>query len=131
MGGLFETAFGMPLGEIVNEIAGGTRSGRPVKAVQVGGPLGAYLPVAEFDTPFGYEEFDGSGGLIGHAGLVVFDDTVDMAQQVRFAVEFCALESCGKCTPCRVGVGARRRNDRPLDGGQGHARAGARPRATR
>ena len=102
-GGLFETAFGMPLGEIVTGIAGGTRSGRPVKAVQVGGPLGAYHPVADFDTPFGYEEFDGSGGLVGHAGLVVFDDTVDMAQQARFAFEFCALESCGKCTPCRVG----------------------------
>ena len=102
-GGLFETAFGMPLGEIVEVIAGGTRSGRPVKAVQVGGPLGAYHPVADYDTPFGYEEFDGSGGLVGHAGLVVFDDTVDMAQQARFAFEFCALESCGKCTPCRVG----------------------------
>ena len=104
MGGLFETAFGMPLGEIVNDIAGGTRSGRPVKAVQVGGPLGAYHPVADFDTPFGYEEFDGSGGLVGHAGLVVFDDTVDMRAQARFAFEFCALESCGKCTPCRVGA---------------------------
>ncbi len=103
-GGLFETAFGIPLGEIVNRIAGGTRSGRPVKAVQVGGPLGAYHPVADFDTPFGYEEFDGSGGLVGHAGLVVFDDTVDMAQQARFAFEFCAVESCGKCTPCRVGA---------------------------
>ncbi|MEZ5769064.1 MAG: NADH-ubiquinone oxidoreductase-F iron-sulfur binding region domain-containing protein [Paracoccaceae bacterium] len=103
-GGLFETAFGLPLGEIVEEIAGGTRYGRPVKAVQVGGPLGAYHPVADYATPFGYEEFDGSGGLVGHAGLVVFDDTVDMAQQARFAFEFCAVESCGKCTPCRVGA---------------------------
>ncbi|HYI83052.1 MAG TPA: NADH-ubiquinone oxidoreductase-F iron-sulfur binding region domain-containing protein, partial [Acetobacteraceae bacterium] len=103
-GGLFETAFGMTLGEIVEEIGGGTASGRPVKAVQVGGPLGAYMPVEKFDTPFGYEEFDGQGGLIGHAGLVVFDDTVDMLKMARFAMEFCAIESCGKCTPCRIGA---------------------------
>jgi formate dehydrogenase iron-sulfur subunit len=103
-GGLFETAFGLPLGELVNDVAGGTRSGRPVKAVQVGGPLGAYMPVSAFDTPFGYEEFDGAGGLIGHAGVVVFDDTADMAAQARFAFEFCAVESCGKCTPCRIGA---------------------------
>ncbi|AHC99554.1 formate dehydrogenase beta subunit [Leisingera methylohalidivorans] len=103
-GGLFETAFGMPLGELVLDIAGGTASGRPVKAVQVGGPLGAYMPLERFDTPFGYEEFDGAGGLIGHAGMVVFDDSADMLQMARFAMEFCAVESCGKCTPCRIGA---------------------------
>ncbi|MDP0925930.1 NADH-ubiquinone oxidoreductase-F iron-sulfur binding region domain-containing protein [Paracoccus onubensis] len=103
-GGLFETAFGVTLGEVVNEIGGGTASGRPVKAVQVGGPLGAYMPVSKFDTPMGYEEFDQNGGLIGHAGLVVFDDTADMLQMARFALEFCAVESCGKCTPCRLGA---------------------------
>ena len=103
-GGLFETGFGMPLGDLVNEIGGGTASGRPVKAVQVGGPLGAYFPPEKFDTPFGYEEFDGQGGLIGHAGVVVFDDTADMQSMARFAMEFCAIESCGKCTPCRVGA---------------------------
>ena len=103
-GGLFETAFGMPLGELVNEIGGGTASGRPVKAVQVGGPLGAYFAPAQFDTPFGYEEFDGAGGLIGHAGIVVFDDRADMLKLARFAMEFCAVESCGKCTPCRIGA---------------------------
>ena len=103
-GGLFETAFGMPLGELVNEVGGGTASGRPVKAVQVGGPLGAYMPPEQFDTPFGYEEFDGQGGLIGHAGIVVFDDTADMQAMARFAMEFCAIESCGKCTPCRIGA---------------------------
>jgi formate dehydrogenase iron-sulfur subunit len=103
-GGLFETAFGMPLGALVNDIAGGTASGRPVKAVQVGGPLGAYMPTAKFDTPFGYEEFDGQGGLIGHAGIVVFDDSADMLGMARFAMEFCAIESCGKCTPCRIGA---------------------------
>jgi len=102
-GGLFETAFGMTLGKLVEEIGGGTASGRPVRAVQVGGPLGAYFPVEKFDTPFGYEEFDGQGGLIGHAGIVVFDDTVDMLRMARFAMEFCAVESCGKCTPCRIG----------------------------
>ena len=103
-GGLFETAFGTTLGEVVNDIAGGTASGRPVKAVQVGGPLGAYMPVSKFDTPMGYEEFDQNGGLIGHAGMVVFDDSADMLKMARFAMEFCAVESCGKCTPCRIGA---------------------------
>jgi len=103
-GGLFETAFGMSLGELVNDIGGGTATGRPVKAVQVGGPLGAYMPVSKFDTPFGYEDFDSAGGLIGHAGVVVFDDGADMLKMARFAMEFCAVESCGKCTPCRIGA---------------------------
>ncbi len=102
-GGLFETAFGLTLGEIVDGIGGGTHSGRPVKAVQVGGPLGAYFPRELFDTPFDYEEFAKRDGLIGHAGITVFDDTADMLKQARFAMEFCAIESCGKCTPCRIG----------------------------
>ncbi|MGB3503122.1 MAG: NADH-quinone oxidoreductase subunit NuoF [Mesorhizobium sp.] len=102
-GGLFEAAFGMTLGEIVEGIGGGTASGRPVKAVQVGGPLGAYFPPALFDTPFDYEAFAAKDGLIGHAGITVFDDTADMLKQARFAMEFCAIESCGKCTPCRIG----------------------------
>jgi len=102
-GGLFETAFGVTLGELVDNIGGGTASGRPIKAVQVGGPLGAYFPRALFDTPFDYEAFVGRDGLIGHGGVVVFDDTADMARQARFAFEFCAIESCGKCTPCRIG----------------------------
>jgi formate dehydrogenase iron-sulfur subunit len=102
-GGLFETAFGITLGELVDDIGGGTASGRPVRAVQVGGPLGAYFPRALFDTPFDYEAFAAKDGLIGHGGIVVFDDTVDMAKQARFAMEFCAIESCGKCTPCRIG----------------------------
>ena len=102
-GGLFETAFGITLGELVDEIGGGTATGLPVKAVQVGGPLGAYFPRALFDTPFDYEAFAAQDGLIGHGGVVVFDDTVDMLAQARFAFEFCAIESCGKCTPCRIG----------------------------
>ncbi len=102
-GGLFETAFGVTLGELVDDIGGGTASGRPVRAVQVGGPLGAYFPRALFDTPFDYEAFTARDGLIGHGGVVVFDDTVDMQRQARFALEFCAHESCGKCTPCRIG----------------------------
>lgn len=102
-GGLYETAFGLSLGDIVDRIGGGTATGRPVKAVQVGGPLGAYFPRALFDTPFDYESFAAKDGLIGHAGLVVFDDTADMLKQARFAMEFCAVESCGKCTPCRIG----------------------------
>ena len=102
-GGLFETAFGVTLGELVDDIGGGTFTGRPVRAVQVGGPLGAYFPRALFDTQFDYEAFAARDGLIGHGGIVVFDDTVDMAKQARFAMEFCAVESCGKCTPCRIG----------------------------
>jgi len=101
--GLFEAAFGLTLGDIVDDIGGGTASGRPVRAVQVGGPLGAYFPRALFDTPFDYEAFTARNGLIGHGGVVVFDDTVDMAKQARFAMEFCSIESCGKCTPCRIG----------------------------
>jgi formate dehydrogenase iron-sulfur subunit len=102
-GGLFETAFGITLSELVNDIGGGTLSGRPVRAVQVGGPLGAYFPPSMFHLPFDYEAFAAADGLIGHAGVVVFDDSVDMAAMARFAMHFCAAESCGKCTPCRIG----------------------------
>ena len=102
-GGLFEIGFGITLGELVNDIGGGTDSGRPVRAVQVGGPLGAYFPPSMFHLPFDYEAFAAAGGLIGHAGVTVFDDSVDMARMARFAMEFCAVESCGKCTPCRIG----------------------------
>src|SRR6202007_2441959 len=102
-GGLFEIAFGVTLGELIDDIGGGTFSGRPVRAVQIGGPLGAYFPRELFDTPFDYEAFAAKEGLIGHGGIVVFDDTVDMSKMARFAMEFCAVESCGKCTPCRIG----------------------------
>ena len=102
-GGLIERAFGLTLREIVEDYGGGTVTGRPVRAVQVGGPLGAYWPDALFDTAFDYEAFAAKGGMIGHGGVVVFDDTVDLARQARFALEFCAIESCGKCTPCRIG----------------------------
>jgi formate dehydrogenase iron-sulfur subunit len=102
-GGIFETAFGTTLGEVVNDLGGGTENGRPIRAVQVGGPLGAYIPTSRFDLPFDYEAFAAADAIVGHGGIVVFDDTVDMAAQARFAMEFCAVESCGKCTPCRIG----------------------------
>jgi formate dehydrogenase iron-sulfur subunit len=102
-GGIFETEFGMTLREVVEGLAGGTASGRPVRAVQVGGPLGAYLSPAQFNVPIDYEAFAAIDAIVGHGGVVVFDDTVDMAEQARFAMEFCAAESCGKCTPCRIG----------------------------
>ncbi len=102
-GGLVEKAFGLTLKDIIETYGGGTASGRPIKAVQVGGPLGAYIPADKLDTPLDYEAFAAMDAMIGHGGIVVFDDTVDMAQQARFAMEFCAFESCGKCTPCRVG----------------------------
>ena len=101
--GLIEKAFGVTLREIIYEYGGGTASGRPVRAVQVGGPLGAYLPESMLDLPVDYEAIAAKGGLLGHGGIVVFDDTVDLAKQARYAMEFCALESCGKCTPCRIG----------------------------
>jgi len=103
-GGIVETAFGLTLRELVEGYAGGTRSGRPVGAVQVGGPLGAYLPVGRLDLRMDYEELAAAGAMLGHGGVVVFDDTADMMAQARFAMEFCAAESCGKCTPCRVGA---------------------------
>jgi formate dehydrogenase iron-sulfur subunit len=103
-GGLIEYAFGITLRAVIEEFGGGTRSGRPVRAVQVGGPLGAYFPDHLLDTPLDYEAMAAAKGLVGHGGIVVFDDTVDMASQARFAFEFCATESCGKCTPCRIGA---------------------------
>jgi formate dehydrogenase iron-sulfur subunit len=102
-GGLVEVPFGTSLREIVEGWGGGTASGRPMRAIQVGGPLGTYLPQSLWDTKLGYEEFAAVGGMLGHGGIVVFDDTVDLSAQARFAMEFCAVESCGKCTPCRVG----------------------------
>jgi formate dehydrogenase iron-sulfur subunit len=102
-GGLVEKAFGITLRTLINEFGGGTFTGRPVRAVQVGGPLGSYLPDSQLDLPMDYETFAANAAMVGHGGLVVFDDSVDMAQQARFAMEFCAIESCGKCTPCRIG----------------------------
>ncbi len=102
-GGLLEKAFGLTLREVLYDFGGGTLSGRPIRAVQVGGPLGAYLPESQFDTKLDYEAFAAIKGMLGHGGIVVFDDTVDMAAQARYAMEFCTVESCGKCTPCRIG----------------------------
>jgi formate dehydrogenase iron-sulfur subunit len=102
-GGIVETAFGITLGELVDDFGGGTHSGRPIKTVQVGGPLGAYLDKSSWEVPMAYESLAAAGGMLGHGGVVVFDDTVNMAIQARFAMEFCAEESCGKCTPCRIG----------------------------
>jgi formate dehydrogenase iron-sulfur subunit len=102
-GGLVEKAFGVTLRQLVEDFGGGTYSGRPVRAIQVGGPLGAYLPAAQMDLPMDYEAFAAAGAMVGHGGVVVFDESVDMAAQARFAMEFCVAESCGKCTPCRVG----------------------------
>lgn len=103
-GGLVEKAFGVTLRELVEDFGGGTRSGRPVRAAQVGGPLGAYLPREMFDMPMDYETFAKHGAGVGHGGIVVFDDTADMAAQAKYAFDFCAHESCGKCTPCRIGA---------------------------
>ena len=102
-GGLVEIPFGLTLREVLEQYAGGTYSGRPIRAIQVGGPLGAYLPETHWDLPLDYEAFAAAGAMLGHGGVVVYDDTVDMRAQARFAMEFCAEESCGKCTPCRIG----------------------------
>jgi len=102
-GGLIERAFGLTLHEVLYDYGGGSASGRPLRAVQVGGPLGPYIPASQFQTAVDYEALAGIGGLLGHGGIVAFDDTVDMARMARYAMEFCAIESCGKCTPCRIG----------------------------
>jgi formate dehydrogenase iron-sulfur subunit len=102
-GGLVERAFGLTLRELLYDYGGGTASGRPIRAIQVGGPLGAYIPPSQFDTAVDYEALTAIGALLGHGGIVVFDDTVDMVRMARYAMEFCAIESCGKCTPCRIG----------------------------
>lgn len=102
-GGLVELAFGATLRELLYDFGGGSASGKPIRAVQVGGPLGAYLPESQFDTPLDYEEFSKIWAVLGHGGIVAFDETVDMAKMARYAFEFCAVESCGKCTPCRIG----------------------------
>jgi formate dehydrogenase iron-sulfur subunit len=101
--GLVELAFGSTLRTLLTDFGGGTRTGKPMKAVQVGGPLGAYLPASQWDTPLDYEAFIEIDAMLGHGGIVTFDNTVDMGEQARFAMEFCAFESCGKCTPCRIG----------------------------
>ena len=102
-GGLVEKAFGLTLRELLYDFGGGSATGRPIRAVQVGGPLGAYVPESLFDVPLDYEEYAKVGAMVGHGGIVVFDDTVDLAKMARYAMEFCAIESCGKCTPCRIG----------------------------
>jgi formate dehydrogenase iron-sulfur subunit len=101
--GLVEKAFGITLRELLYDFGAGTASGRPIRTVQAGGPLGAYIPPKDFDVPLDYEAFAERGAMLGHGGIVVFDDTVDMLKMARFAMEFCAEESCGKCTPCRIG----------------------------
>ncbi len=101
--GLVEKAFGVTLRELVEDFGGGTLTGRPLRTLQIGGPLGAYIPLSKLDTPIDYEAFAAIGGMLGHGGIVAFDDSVDMAAQARYAMEFCAIESCGKCTPCRIG----------------------------
>ena len=103
-GGLIELPFGVSLRELIEDWGGGTRTGRDVGAVQVGGPLGAYLSGAQLDTPMTYEALAAIGAGVGHGGIVVFDDTVDLVRQAHFAFAFCAHESCGKCTPCRIGA---------------------------
>ncbi len=102
-GGLVEKAFGLTLRQLLEDFGGGTFSGKPVRAVQVGGPLGAYFPAGLLDTPLDYEDFAKAGGMLGHGGIVVFDTSVNMAKMARFSMEFCSIESCGKCTPCRIG----------------------------
>ena len=101
--GLIEKAFGVTLRELLYDFGGGSATGKPIKAVQVGGPLGAFLPEAQFDTPLDYEKFSAINAVVGHGGIVAFDETVDMSKLARYSFEFCAIESCGKCTPCRIG----------------------------
>ena len=122
--GLVEKAFGVTLRDLVEDYGGGTWSGRPLRAVQVGGPLGAYFPASMLDLPMDYEAFAAKKGIVGHGGIVVFDDTVDLARQARWAFEFCAIESCGKCTPCRIGSTRGAEVHRPDLAKHAHGRPG-------
>src|SRR2546422_2824293 len=118
--GLVERAFGLTLRELLYDYGGGSATGRPIRTLQVGGPLGAYIPASQFDTAVDYEALAGIGAMLGHGGIVVFDDSVDMARMARYAMEFCAIESCGKCTPCRIGSTRRGEGiDRSLEGVDG------------
>ncbi len=121
-GGLVEKAFGLTLRELLYDFGGGSASGRPIRAVQIGGPLGAYVPESQFDMPLDYEAFAAAGAMIGHGGMVVFDDTADLAHMARYAMEFCAIESCGKCTPCRIGSTRGVEVIDRIVGGKRHAR---------
>src|SRR3546814_620107 len=103
-GGLVEKAFGLTLRELLYDFGAGSTSGKPLRAVQVGGPLGAYLPESQWDVPLDYEAYIGISAMLGHGGLVAFDESVDMSKMAEYAMEFCAIESCGKCTPCRIGA---------------------------
>jgi formate dehydrogenase iron-sulfur subunit len=102
-GGIVEKTFGITLRELVEDFGGGPYMGKKLRAVQVGGPLGSYLSAEELDIKMDYETLAANGAMLGHGGIVVFDTSVNMATQARFAMEFCAIESCGKCTPCRIG----------------------------
>lgn len=102
-GGIVETAFGITLGELINTYGGGTFTGKPLRAIQIGGPLGAYFGVDRLDISMDYESLLAAGGMLGHGGVVLFDESVNLAEQAKFAMEFCSIESCGKCTPCRIG----------------------------
>ncbi|MGB4812988.1 MAG: NADH-ubiquinone oxidoreductase-F iron-sulfur binding region domain-containing protein [Methylophilaceae bacterium] len=121
--GLVELAFGVTLRELLYDFGGGSATGKPIRAVQVGGPLGAYLPESQFDTPLDYEEFTKIWAVVGHGGIVAFDDTVDMAKMARYAFEFCAIESCGKCTPCRIGSIRGMEVIDKITAGQDHAKS--------
>ena len=103
-GGLVEKAFGITIRALIEEFGGGTATGRPFRTAQIGGPLGAYVSRDMLDIEMDYEAMALRQAMVGHGGIVVFDDTVDMAEMARFAFEFCEEESCGKCTPCRVGA---------------------------
>ncbi len=120
-GGIVELQFGHTLRELVEDFGGGTKSGRPFRAAQIGGPLGAYLSDKALDTPLTYESMAEIGAGIGHGGIVVFDDTVDLAEQAEYAFEFCELESCGKCTPCRIGSVRGKEIIQSLRSGDGNA----------
>ncbi len=102
-GGLIEVPMGTTLREIVEHMCGGSASGRPVKAVQTGGPSGGVIPAACFDTPVSYEHLRELGSIMGSGGLIVMDESDSMVELARFYLGFCVAESCGKCAPCRIG----------------------------
>jgi formate dehydrogenase iron-sulfur subunit len=101
--GLVEIPFGMTLRQVFDQFGGGMADGARLKAVQVGGPLGSLFPESKLDIPICYDAFAEAGAILGHGGIVIYDDETDMVDLARHFMAFTADESCGKCTPCRIG----------------------------
>jgi formate dehydrogenase iron-sulfur subunit len=119
--GLVEIPFGATLADVLDRFGGGMTPGARFKAVQVGGPLGSLFPASKLDLPICYDAFADAGAILGHGGIVVYDDETDMLELARHFMAFTADESCGKCTPCRIGSVRGREILERIQAGRGEA----------